>query len=61
MKKLTDTARVLIQKAESDLANASLCLQANIALDTVCFHAQQTAEKYLKAYLASIRRPRLCP
>jgi HEPN domain-containing protein len=38
-------------KADSDLANAELCLAAGKSLDTACFHCQQTAEKSLKAYL----------
>jgi len=41
-----------IRKAESDLKNIELVLPAPDApLDTVCFHAQQAAEKYLKALL----------
>lgn len=39
-----------IAKAESDLKNIELVLPADDApLDTMCFHAQQAAEKYLKA------------
>jgi HEPN domain-containing protein len=39
-------------KAENDLKNACHEVEhEDPALDTVCFHAQQTAEKYLKAYL----------
>ena len=39
--------------AEKDLVNArhTLTLQENCPLSTVCFHAQQAVEKYLKAYL----------
>jgi HEPN domain-containing protein len=40
-----------MRKAESDLANAELCLDARRSLDTACFHCQQAAEKALKAYL----------
>ena len=40
-------------KAESDLANARMYLSASQALDTACFHAQQVAEKYIKAYLTA--------
>lgn len=40
-----------VRKAESDLATADLCIAHERALDTACFHAQQAAEKYLKAYL----------
>jgi HEPN domain-containing protein len=48
------TVREWIEKAESDLKNASLVLRAGerCPSDTVCFHAQQCVEKYLKAYLA---------
>ena len=39
-------------KAENDLKNARHEVEhEDPALDTVCFHAQQAAEKYLKAYL----------
>ncbi|MFA5343953.1 MAG: HEPN domain-containing protein [Kiritimatiellia bacterium] len=37
------------RKGDSDLANARMCVDAGRALDTACFHAQQAAEKYLKA------------
>ena len=43
-----------IKKASNDLQNASIVLNANEnekPFDTVCFHCQQAAEKYLKAYL----------
>jgi HEPN domain-containing protein len=52
MKSLEDLARGWWRKGDSDLANAQLCLTANQSLDTACFHAQQAAEKYLKAYLS---------
>lgn len=39
-------------KADSDLKNASHEIEhEDPALDTICFHAQQTVEKYLKAFL----------
>jgi HEPN domain-containing protein len=50
-----------VEKAEADWATAErelrVCERANY--DGVCFHAQQCAEKYLKAYLAeaTIRFP----
>lgn len=44
-------ARAWIAKAESDLTTVAMCLERNNALDVACFHAQQAAEKYLKAYL----------
>lgn len=42
-----------VAKAENDLVNAAhtLKLGANCPTDTVCFHAQQCIEKYLKALL----------
>ena len=48
------TVRGWIEKAENDLKNASLTLGAgeDCPADTVAFHAQQCAEKYLKALLA---------
>ena len=51
MKTRTDLVKGWLLKAESDLTNARLCLAAGQALDTVCFHAQQAAEKYIKAHL----------
>lgn len=42
-----------IAKAENDLLNAAhtLTLGSRCPTDTVCFHAQQCAEKYMKALL----------
>jgi len=42
-----------IQKAEQDFSSADVLLHAGEAPlpDTACFHCQQCAEKYLKAYL----------
>ena len=47
--------RAWIRKAESDLKTAehTLALKERCPFDTVCFHAQQCAEKYLKALLVS--------
>ncbi len=47
--------RQWVEKAEHDLKNAehTLTLQEDCPLDTVCFHAQQCAEKYVKALLLS--------
>ncbi len=47
------TLRQWIEKAEHDIRNAehTLTLKKNCPFDTVCFHAQQCAEKYLKALL----------
>ena len=42
-----------VQRAENDLRNAehTLTLVEDCPFDTICFHAQQCAEKYLKALL----------
>ncbi len=47
-------ARQWVEKAENDLLNANhtLKLGATCPTDTVCFHAQQCVEKYLKAILS---------
>lgn len=54
--------RQWIEKAEHDLRNAehTLTLTEDCPFDTVCFHAQQCVEKYLKALLLvhSIEFPR---
>jgi len=52
MKDRTELARGWFAKAESDLAAAHQCLSGQGPYDTVCFHAQQTAEKYMKGFLA---------
>jgi HEPN domain-containing protein len=46
-------ARQWVEKAEHDLRNAehTLTLREDCPFDTVCFHAQQCVEKYLKALL----------
>ena len=51
MKDDRDVAVGWLHKADSDLANAEMCLAAGKSLDTACFHCQQAAEKSLKAYL----------
>lgn len=50
-----EVAHQWIEKAEHDLRNAehTLTLEEDCPFDTVCFHAQQCAEKYLKALLVS--------
>lgn len=40
-----------MEKAGHDLEDAQRLLENNGYTDTICFHAQQAAEKYLKAYL----------
>ncbi len=40
------------QKADNDLRTAEIVLSSEEPpTDTICFHAQQCAEKYLKSYL----------
>jgi len=53
MKEKIDLVNQWIKKAENDLitAKSSLNIKPTPPLDTICFHAQQCAEKYLKAYL----------
>ena len=52
MSKIPLAVEAWIRKAENDSKNIRATLaSADPAWDTVCFHAQQAAEKYLKAYL----------
>ncbi len=51
MKSKDDLVRGWLRKAESDVAAAGLSVSAGQALDAACFHAQQAAEKCIKAYL----------
>jgi len=47
-------------KAESDLKNAELVFMAEAddkPFDTVCYHCQQAAEKYLKGFLIYLDTP----
>lgn len=49
-----DDPRTWIAKAESDLLNIRNNLDAEqVPWDTICFHAQQAAEKMLKAFVVS--------
>ena len=52
---LTAIVRGWVEKAENDLRNAEyvLGMEHDCPTDTVCFHCQQCAEKYLKALLVS--------
>jgi len=52
MKNNGDVARGWMLKAESDIENLMIMMERGRALDTACFHAQQAAEKYLKAFLS---------
>ncbi|MBU1261575.1 HEPN domain-containing protein [bacterium] len=41
------------KKADNDLKNAKVVIEVEEPpTDTICFHCQQTAEKYLKGFLA---------
>jgi len=54
MKEKMEIVSAWIRKAESDLITAQHSLKnirRNTPYDTICFHAQQCAEKYLKAFL----------
>ena len=53
MKERNDLVRGWLRKAESDLVAMDASLKAG-AMDAACFHAQQAAEKCLKAYLTSL-------
>ncbi|OIP41669.1 hypothetical protein AUJ95_02910 [Candidatus Desantisbacteria bacterium CG2_30_40_21] len=45
-------ANYWFKKANNDLKNANIVIEAEDApVDTVCFHCQQSAEKYLKGFL----------
>jgi HEPN domain-containing protein len=46
-----DLARGWLLKADSDLSNARRTLEGPGPYDTACFHAQQAAERCLKAVL----------
>ena len=49
-----DDPRTWIAKAENDLLNIRNNLSAErVPWDTICFHAQQAAEKLLKAFVVS--------
>ena len=51
--KVVAVVREWVEKAENDLKNAAHTLKMgeDCPTDTVCFHAQQCVEKYLKALL----------
>jgi HEPN domain-containing protein len=49
-----NATRLWLTKAENDLLNIRNNLHApHVPWDTVCFHAQQAAEKHLKAFLVA--------
>ena len=55
--KLMHLVRLWVQKAENDLKNATymLTMEGDCPYDTVCFHAQQCVEKYMKAMLTCLQ------
>jgi HEPN domain-containing protein len=53
----TSHGRLWLAKANSDLAASRRLLDAGGPYDAVCFHAQQAAEKALKAWLAIADAP----
>lgn len=59
MKSGADLCRELLEKADHDIAAASIGAEHDAPLDTVCFHLQQAVEKMLKALLsfAGVRYP----
>jgi len=54
---MNEIAREWVDKAEGDFEAADLTLHAREVpiIDAVCFHSQQCAEKYLKAFLQEHR------
>ncbi len=53
-----EVSKQWIAKARNDLLNVDNNLKADeIPFDTVCFHCQQAAEKFLKAYLVANGNP----
>jgi HEPN domain-containing protein len=51
MKSNADITKGWILKAENDIFALKIIMESGKALDMACFHAQQAAEKYLKAFL----------
>jgi len=57
--KVLAIAREWTAKGDNDLKNSqhTLKLGKECPTDTVCFHAQQCVEKYLKAFLVALEKP----
>jgi len=57
--KIVVVAREWTSKGDNDLKNSlhTLKLRKDCPTDTVCFHAQQCVEKYLKAFLVALEKP----
>jgi len=54
--KATKYVRDWLERGNDDLSAAKILLKENVSPNTVCFHAQQAAEKYLKGFLAHHRK-----
>lgn len=57
--KTREYARMWLAKAENDLKNVEIILASqaeSLPLDTACFHCQQAAEKFIKAFLVFHRK-----
>ena len=52
---VVEVLRQWVRKAEHDIeaANRIMAIEDGCPFDTVCFHCQQAAEKYLKCLLTS--------
>jgi len=58
MKTKTELISNWLDKADKDLLSVEHELSfSDVVTETVCFHCQQSAEKYLKAYLVSLGIP----
>lgn len=57
--RITAVVREWIKKAENDFKSARLLIadEDDCPTDTVCFHAQQCIEKYIKALLVAQQTP----
>lgn len=51
MKNQHDLAESWFRKADSDLTVARVLIDTENAYDSVCFHAQQAVEKYMKGFI----------
>jgi HEPN domain-containing protein len=54
MRSGADLARELLAKADNDLTTAVIGIEHGAPRDTVCFHLQQAAEKFLKSLLTAL-------
>jgi HEPN domain-containing protein len=49
---LTNYVKQWFARADDDLKSIEALLEKQVSPNTICFHAQQAVEKYLKGYLA---------